>query len=181
MPVCRSLLLLADTHLPKRARDLPAEVWDAVDAADVVLHAGDWVDVDLLDRLEARARRLIGCWGNNDGAALRARLPEVAHATLGGLRFAVVHETGGRDRREPAGRARPPRRRRAGVRAQPRALGQHGSPRDAVAQPGFTDRPAPDAARHLPDADRGRRRAARRAAARAAAARDGIARLVSGA
>ncbi|CAA9283776.1 MAG: Phosphoesterase [uncultured Corynebacteriales bacterium] len=94
------LLLLADTHVPKRARDLPAQVWAAVDAADVVLHAGDWVDVSLLDALEARADRLIGVYGNNDGPPLRARLPEVARATLGGLRFAVVHETGDRTGRE---------------------------------------------------------------------------------
>ncbi len=94
------LLLLADTHVPRRARDLPAPVWAAVEAADVVLHAGDWVDVALLDALEARARRVVGCWGNNDGAALRARLPEVARATLGGLRVAVVHETGQRTGRE---------------------------------------------------------------------------------
>jgi putative phosphoesterase len=88
------LLMLADTHLPRRARDLPAEVWAAVDAADVVLHAGDWVDVSLLDALTARAARLVGVWGNNDGPALRARLPEVARVELGGVRFAVVHETG---------------------------------------------------------------------------------------
>lgn len=94
------LLLLADTHVPRRARDLPAEVWSAVAAADVVLHAGDWVDVALLDALEARARRVLGCWGNNDGTELRARLPEVARATLGGVRFAVVHETGQRTGRE---------------------------------------------------------------------------------
>ena len=60
------LLLLADTHVPKRARDLPDEVWRAVDTADVVFHAGDWVDVGLLDEFEARARRLVGVWGNND-------------------------------------------------------------------------------------------------------------------
>ena len=88
------LLVLADTHVPKRARDLPAEVWAAVDAADVVLHAGDWVDVVLLDALERRAARLVAVYGNNDGPPLRARLPEVARADLGGLRFAVVHETG---------------------------------------------------------------------------------------
>jgi putative phosphoesterase len=85
-----------------RAKDLPAPVWAAVDAADVVIHAGDWVSVDLLDALEARARRLVGVYGNNDGAALRARLPEVARVDLGGVRFAVVHETGaaaGRERR----------------------------------------------------------------------------------
>ena len=96
------LLLLADTHVPKRAKDLPAQVWAAVAAADVVVHAGDWVDVALLDALEQRSARLVACYGNNDGPALRERLPEVARAEVDGLRFAVVHETGasaGRERR----------------------------------------------------------------------------------
>ena len=93
------LLLLADTHLPSRAKDLPAQVWREVDAADLVVHAGDWVSVDLLDRLEERAT-VLACWGNNDGAELRARLPEVARAVLEGVRVAVVHETGGRAGRE---------------------------------------------------------------------------------
>ncbi|GAC1444654.1 MAG: metallophosphoesterase [Mycobacteriales bacterium] len=93
------LLLLADTHVPKRARDLPASVWAEVDRADVVLHAGDWVDVWLLDELESRAA-VVGCWGNNDGPELRARLPQVARADIEGLRFAVVHETGPSTRRD---------------------------------------------------------------------------------
>lgn len=96
------LLLIADTHVPKRARDLPAAVWDAVQNADVVMHAGDWVDPELLDHLEERSAKLIACWGNNDGDELRRRLPERADVTLGGLRFTVVHETGasgGRDAR----------------------------------------------------------------------------------
>ncbi|WP_411722254.1 metallophosphoesterase family protein [Mycetocola sp.] len=86
------LLLLADTHVPKRARALPEEVWRAVDEADVVFHAGDWVEEALLDELEARAARLIGVYGNNDG--LRSRLPEVAKVTIDGIRFAMIHETG---------------------------------------------------------------------------------------
>jgi putative phosphoesterase len=65
-----------------------------------VLHAGDWVDVALLDTLERRAARVIGVYGNNDGPPLRARLPEVARATLGGVRFAMVHETGAKQGRE---------------------------------------------------------------------------------
>ncbi|MGZ5395340.1 MAG: metallophosphoesterase family protein [Mycobacterium sp.] len=96
------LLLIADTHVPKRARDLPARVWDEVATADVVIHAGDWVESALLDTLEARATRLIACWGNNDGDELRRRLPERADVTLDGLRFTVTHETGastGRDAR----------------------------------------------------------------------------------
>jgi putative phosphoesterase len=94
------LLLIADTHVPKRARDLPQRIWDEVDDADVVLHAGDWVELSLLDALETRARRLVGCWGNNDGDELRRRLPERADAALGGLRFTIVHETGGAQGRE---------------------------------------------------------------------------------
>jgi putative phosphoesterase len=94
------LLLIADTHVPKRARDLPERVWDEVADADVVIHAGDWVEPPLLDALADRAQRLIACWGNNDGAELRRRLPEQADATLGGLRFTVVHETGSATGRE---------------------------------------------------------------------------------
>lgn len=94
------LLIMSDTHLPARARDLPAELWAEVDKADVVIHAGDWVSIGLLDELEQRAAELVGVYGNNDGAELRARLPEVARVTLDGLRVAVIHETGQKAGRE---------------------------------------------------------------------------------
>lgn len=94
------LLVLADTHVPARARDLPPPLWDQVAAADVVLHAGDWTDERLLDAVQARSRQLVGVFGNNDGPQLRARLPQVARCDLGGLRFAVVHETGSADGRD---------------------------------------------------------------------------------
>lgn len=88
------LLLLADTHLPKRAKVLPEEVWSEIEAADIVVHAGDWVNEELLDRLSERARTLVACYGNNDGAGLRARLPLVGRAVVEDVRLAVVHETG---------------------------------------------------------------------------------------
>ncbi|ULR55210.1 metallophosphoesterase family protein [Streptomyces deccanensis] len=94
------LLLLSDTHLPKRAKALPAPLLAELPRADVVVHAGDWVDEDTLDLLQARSRRLIAVYGNNDGPGLRARLPEVARAELAGLRLAVVHETGPAQGRE---------------------------------------------------------------------------------
>ena len=96
------LVIIADTHVPRRARDLPEPVWRAIDRADVVVHAGDWVDVALLDAILARSTRLVGVHGNNDPPTLRARLPEVARVELDGVRLAVVHETGpaaGRERR----------------------------------------------------------------------------------
>jgi len=99
------LLLISDTHVPLRARRLPEQVWRAVDEADIVLHAGDWVDLALHDELSRRATALLGVYGNNDGPDLRAVLPEIARATIEGIRFAMIHETGaatGRERRADA-------------------------------------------------------------------------------
>ncbi|MFK4834741.1 metallophosphoesterase family protein [Microbacterium sp. ZW T2_14] len=93
------LLLISDTHIPGRARRLPDAVLHAADAADLVIHAGDWVAASVLDELLQHAD-VLGVWGNNDGADLRARLPEVARRTIEGARFAVVHETGPSQRRE---------------------------------------------------------------------------------
>ena len=94
------LLIMSDTHVPNRARELPPAIWDEVAVADVVIHAGDWVAPGLLDDLQQRAARLVGVYGNNDGSELRSRLPEIARVTLDGLRFAVIHETGPKDGRE---------------------------------------------------------------------------------
>ncbi|MFF8031943.1 MULTISPECIES: metallophosphoesterase family protein [unclassified Streptomyces] len=102
------LLLMADTHVPKRAKQLPAPLLDELPRADVVFHAGDWIDTATLDLLESRSRRLVGVYGNNDGPALRARLPEIAYADLGGLRFGVIHETGAAQGREKRCAARFP-------------------------------------------------------------------------
>lgn len=96
------LVLIADTHLPQRAKGLHSDLWADLEAADVVFHAGDWIDPGLLDELEGRCRRVVGVWGNNDGAELRDRLPEVARVEIEGIRFAMTHETGaaaGREKR----------------------------------------------------------------------------------
>ena len=93
------LLLVSDTHIPGRARRLPDALLRAADAADLVIHAGDWVAASVLDDLEQHGE-VLGVFGNNDGPDLRERLPEVARRDIEGVRFAVVHETGDARRRE---------------------------------------------------------------------------------
>ncbi|MEZ0163795.1 metallophosphoesterase [Kineococcus sp. LSe6-4] len=94
------VVVVSDTHLPRRAKDLPAPVWAALEAADLVVHAGDWCDEATVLALRARSARLVGVAGNNDGPDVRAHLPRTATFTLGGVRFGVVHETGARTGRE---------------------------------------------------------------------------------
>jgi putative phosphoesterase len=91
--VTMHLLLISDTHIPGRARTLPDALRRAADDADLVIHAGDWVAASVLDDLAGHAE-VLGVYGNNDGADLRGRLPEVARREIEGVRFAVVHETG---------------------------------------------------------------------------------------
>ncbi len=94
------LVIVADTHVPNRARDLPGQLWRDIEDVDVVIHAGDWVDIRLLDELEARSKQLVAVHGNNDLGELRQRLAEVARVEIEGLRLGVVHETGSAKGRE---------------------------------------------------------------------------------
>ncbi|MEV7692283.1 metallophosphoesterase [Microbacterium sp. NPDC089189] len=93
------LLLISDTHIPGRARELPPAVRRAADAADLIVHAGDWVRESVLEDLQGHGE-VLGVWGNNDGDDLRARLPEIARRTIEGVRVAVIHETGDARSRE---------------------------------------------------------------------------------
>ena len=95
-----SVVVVSDTHVPQKARAVPPQLWRAVESADMVVHAGDWTGVPLLDEFEARSRLVVGVWGNNDGDDVRARLTEVARTTIDGVRLAVVHETGQKEARE---------------------------------------------------------------------------------
>ncbi|KQQ25851.1 metallophosphoesterase family protein [Frondihabitans sp. Leaf304] len=94
------LILVSDTHVPQRAKALPDEVWAEIDRADVVVHAGDWNRLPLLDEFEDRASTLIAVRGNNDGPEFDDRLPLVARTEIEGVRLAVVHETGSKAGRE---------------------------------------------------------------------------------
>ena len=91
-------LVLADTHLKTDLSGLPPAVWDAVEDVDVVLHAGDVVTGDLLGALR-RLRPVHAVLGNNDHRLVGA-LPDRLALTLGGVRLAMVHDSGARAGRE---------------------------------------------------------------------------------
>ena len=94
------VLVLSDTHVPGRARDLPAAVWAAADAADVILHAGDLTDLWLLHALR-RFAPTHAVAGNVDPPETAAVLPQRALVELGGLRVGITHGHLGRGRTTP--------------------------------------------------------------------------------
>lgn len=88
------LAIISDTHLPKGRRRLPDECLRRLAAADAVLHAGDLISARVLDELLAVGPPVHAVRGNVDEPALRARLPETLELELGGVRLAMVHDSG---------------------------------------------------------------------------------------
>lgn len=88
------IALLADTHMPKGARRLPQRCVELIAGAEVLIHAGDFISVAVLEELEALCPIVHAVHGNVDEAVLRRSLPEAVELTLGDHVLAVLHDAG---------------------------------------------------------------------------------------
>jgi putative phosphoesterase len=91
-----ALAVIADTHLPRGRRELPAACVERLRAADAILHAGDFVAASVLAGLEALGPPVHAVAGNQDDATLRRMLPEVRTVAAGGATIAMIHDAGPR-------------------------------------------------------------------------------------
>ncbi len=88
------IAIISDTHMPRGARAIPDACLERCRAADAILHAGDFVDVPVLELLRSLGPPLHAISGNVDSAAVRALLPERLEVALGGARIGMVHIPG---------------------------------------------------------------------------------------
>lgn len=103
------LAIVSDTHMPKGGRALPPACVEALRAADLIVHAGDLIRVEVLEQLRGYGE-VAAVHGNVDEPALQAALPaELELALPGGVRLAVVHDAGPRAGRLARMRRRFPR------------------------------------------------------------------------
>lgn len=99
------VVVLADTHAPRRWKGVPPAVGEFLADADVILHAGDVCVPSVIDELAAFAPVHVVA-GNNDGPDLDA--PETLEIELDGLRVAMIHDSGPADGRPARMRRRFP-------------------------------------------------------------------------
>ncbi|MFY0407100.1 metallophosphoesterase family protein [Solicola sp. PLA-1-18] len=86
--------LVSDTHAPRFWKGVPDRVAAALDGVDVILHAGDVCRPSVLDELTAFAPVHV-VLGNNDGPDVAAwGAPERLELDVGGVAFAMVHDSG---------------------------------------------------------------------------------------
>jgi uncharacterized protein len=93
------LAIISDTHLPRGARALPDACVEQLRAADAILHAGDLIELSVLDDLERIGPPVHAVRGNVDSAELQARLPLTRVVKAGGARIAMIHDGGPADGR----------------------------------------------------------------------------------
>jgi putative phosphoesterase len=90
------IAIISDTHLPRGARRLPDACVERIAAADLLLHAGDFLTLPVLRELEAIGPPVLGVHGNMDATEVRAMLPAERVVDAGGARIAMVHDAGPR-------------------------------------------------------------------------------------
>lgn len=84
------LAVVADTH-SREGHRLEGRTLAAVQSAELVIHAGDFLTKTVLDAFEREAAELAAVFGNNDTPAVRERLPAERVVEYGGFRVAVAH------------------------------------------------------------------------------------------
>jgi uncharacterized protein len=125
------IAIIADTHMPRGSRRLPAACVERIARADLLLHAGDFATLTVLRELEAIGPPLAGVHGNVDSDELRRLLPAERVIEAAGARIALTHDAGPR-----AGRLERMRR-RFGDRADALVFGHSHLPLHERAEDGF--------------------------------------------
>ena len=93
------IVVLSDTHAPRRWKACPPAVARRLRGADLILHAGDVCNAAVLDELSEYAP-VHAVEGNNDGPDVAAwGAPPVLELDVAGLAVAMIHDSGPRAHR----------------------------------------------------------------------------------
>lgn len=86
--------VISDTHVPSRARRIPERVFEIFQEFKVnhIFHAGDLVELSVLDSFKNLNSEIIACYGNMDRYPVRKQLPKLAECTLMNYKIAVIHD-----------------------------------------------------------------------------------------
>ena len=122
--------IVSDTHVPKGSREIPARCLELMSAADLIVHAGDWSAIEVVDRIAALGPPLVAVHGNVERPEVRKRLPARTDFSFGGHQIGVIHDAGPR-------RGRAPRMRRAFPDASAVIFGHSHIPLHEIADDGL--------------------------------------------
>jgi putative phosphoesterase len=83
--------LIADTHIPTRAKCIPKTVFKTFENVDFIVHAGDLVKLAVIDELEQLAP-VLAVHGNMDGPEVSGALPKLNSLKIFDWKIGVMHD-----------------------------------------------------------------------------------------
>lgn len=87
------VIVLSDTHMPKRAKELPSELVRELEQADLIIHAGDWQTIEVVEMLRPYGP-IEGVYGNVDSEYIKQQFPEKKLLEINGFKIGIVHGHG---------------------------------------------------------------------------------------
>ena len=89
--VTKTVGLISDTHVPKRARCIPERVFEIFENVDYIIHAGDLVELAVVDELEKIAP-VLAVRGNMDGIDVAEVFPGLNSMKIFDWKIGVTHD-----------------------------------------------------------------------------------------
>jgi putative phosphoesterase len=87
------IAVVSDTHL-QTPDDLPEKLLEGVKGADLLLHAGDMLNLDILERFKKLVPEVKAVWGNMDPPEVKRALPGKEVIQVKQFRIGLTHGTG---------------------------------------------------------------------------------------
>lgn len=87
------IIVIADTHIPASAPEMPQKLFEYLKSCDMIIHAGDLIDVEVINKLTGLAQ-MKAVWGNMDTADVKKALPETLIFKADGKTVGVTHGSG---------------------------------------------------------------------------------------
>ena len=89
------IAVISDTHIPDRAGEIPPKVLEEFKKVDMIIHAGDLVDISVLNDLRRVCKNVSAVWGNMDPEEIKQTLPEKEILQIANFRIGLIHGHGG--------------------------------------------------------------------------------------
>ncbi|MFA7294224.1 MAG: metallophosphoesterase family protein [Candidatus Omnitrophota bacterium] len=86
--------VISDTHIADKDEHIPRIILDVFKQMDMVLHAGDMVDLRVIDELRSACPKVIAVAGNMDQEAVKNKYPVKEIIEVSGYKIGLMHGSG---------------------------------------------------------------------------------------
>ena len=91
LKVVKNVGIISDTHVPKRVKSIPKRVFEIFQGVDYIIHAGDLVELAVIDELEQIAP-VLAVRGNSDSLDVANALPKLNTLKVFDWKIGVIHD-----------------------------------------------------------------------------------------